>query len=144
MDDAVLRLSFADGSEPFSGALIHRVYIRASIASPYEATLLVHSTDPAVDPHTVIGLQAELVIAGEPYVDRVPGIVRSVRQLTSVTSAVGHTASYYEVTLVPPHFLASLRFGRRIYQDRDAVGIVRDIHVRRSGSGLARWTQSAR
>ncbi len=116
---------FGEETEPFAGCIVHRAQLNASLGALFEVTLTVHSTDAGVDPHVVIGARAELRLEGEPHLDRIPDLVRAVRQLSSVVSPTGGTASYYEVVLAPSLFMARHRAGRRIYQDKDILGLLR-------------------
>lgn len=123
-----LSLHFPDapGEGPISGSIVHRAHVSASLGALFEVSMTVHSTDPAIDPHSLIGEKAELWLEGEPHVDRIPGVVRAVRQLSSFRSPTGPMASYYEVILGPSLFLAQHRSGRRVHQNKDAASIVTD------------------
>jgi type VI secretion system secreted protein VgrG len=116
----------ADPSGPFIGSIVHRAQISAALGALFDITLLVHSTDAAIDPHAVVGARAELWLEGEPHLDRIPGVVRAMRQLTSMQSSTGATASYYEVLIAPALFLARHRGGRRLFQNKDVVAIVKE------------------
>lgn len=109
---------------PFTGCVVHRALIAGSLGAPFEIAVTVHSTEPAVEPHAVVGQRAELHLLGEPHVERVVAVVRALRQLSSHRSTSGVMASYYELVLAPAHVLARHREGRRVFQNLDAVSIV--------------------
>ncbi|MFO0611946.1 MAG: type VI secretion system tip protein TssI/VgrG [Polyangiaceae bacterium] len=123
-----LSLHFPDKGQdgPIPGSIVHRAMISASLGALFDVTMTVHSTDPAIDPHTLIGERAELWLEGEPHVDRIPGVIRAVRQLSSFRAPDGKMASYYEVILGPSMFYTAHRSGRRIHQNKDAVTAVKD------------------
>lgn len=130
-----LSLHFPDAPEGLiPGSIVHRVHIAASLSALFEVVMTVHSTDPAIDPRSLVGARAELWLEGEPHVDRVPGVVRAVRQLTSVIAQTGAAASYYEVVLGPSLFFAQHRAGRRVHQDKDVVAIVADTCAAHGGA----------
>lgn len=131
-----LSLHFPDaaGDGPISGSIVHRAHITASLGALFEVVMTVHSTDPAIDPHVLVGERAELWLDGEPHVDRIPGVIRAVRQLTSVLATTGAAASYYEVVLGPALFFARHRSGRRVHQNKDVVALVRDTCAAHGGA----------
>jgi type VI secretion system secreted protein VgrG len=123
----ILSVHFPDlggDAGPFTDCIVHRALIAASLGAPFEIAVTLHSSDPAVEPHAVVGQRAELHLPGEPHVDRIVGVVRALRQLSSHRSASGAMASYYEVVLTPAHVLARHREGRRVFQNLDALGVV--------------------
>ena len=117
-------LTFSGGSNPFGAAYVHRVNLVDAIGELFEARVWLVSSDPAVDPATVIGQGVELRLDAEPYVKTIVGMVSGLRQLTSLPSDDGASVSSYECSVSPPLHLTRFRRGSRIYQRKTVTEII--------------------
>jgi len=118
-----LSLSFVSGDEPFPEMRLRRIEYTDALNAPFSLVVEVGSADPAVDPRAVVGQDVTLHLDDEPLVREVRGLVRRMRQKTSVVTAGGGT-SHYELTIAPPLWLLSQAYGRRIHQNRTGVDII--------------------
>jgi uncharacterized protein involved in type VI secretion and phage assembly len=118
-----VQLLFADGSSPILDPAVFYLRYEDALNEPFALTLRLTSPDPAIVPSSVVGGRVVVELVGEPWLQRIPGIVASFLQKTALSgSTVG--ASIYELVVRPPLWLLSQRFARRIHQDVTAVDVV--------------------
>lgn len=112
-------------SEPLPGLVVHRYQIHDALSELFEVAIQVSSTDPAADLHAIVGEAIHIGFDDEPFFTKVVGIVRAVRQLSSVFSAdASLSASGYELLVVPPLWLTTRRRAHRIFQNQTVPEVV--------------------
>lgn len=114
-------------SDPFPGAVVHRVTFRDVLGEPFTLVLTLSSTEPMVDPYEVGGREVHVRLPSEPYLREVVGLVRALRQLTHTPDGGAGSASLYELTVCPPAWLLTRRVDARIFQDKSALDVLRDV-----------------
>ncbi|AUX21777.1 uncharacterized protein SOCEGT47_022650 [Sorangium cellulosum] len=95
-----------------TGFEVHQLDYRDALNELFELTLEVTSPDPEVDLSSVVGEEIVVALGAEPFLRRVRGIVRRVRQLSAEPTGV----SRYELAVVPPLWLATRCIDNRIFQ----------------------------
>lgn len=131
-----VQLAFKSPSAPyFPVAAVHRVEVRDALSELFEVVLHVASTELAPNLTGLLGRAVVVTIGtpddplapdGTPRVRSVEGILRRVRQLTTVLPRGGASA-LYEVTVAPYVWLTTRRRARRIFQNRTVPEIVKDV-----------------
>jgi type VI secretion system secreted protein VgrG len=94
-----------------------------AISAPFRFNLRMRSTNPALDPQTIIGQNATVTVEGAAATPRYfNGIVTRFAQ-------VGASAQYgyYSAELAPRLWLLSLGSDRAIFQNMDALAIVQKV-----------------
>ncbi len=120
-----VHLSFPAGIDPFANVRVHRVELVDVLNEPFSVAVELTSSDPAVEPRSVVGHDVVVTFADEPFLTSLRGIVKRCRQKSSVTTA-GDAASAYEVVIVPPLWLLGRASRRRIHQNRTPAEVVGD------------------
>ncbi|WP_437309841.1 type VI secretion system Vgr family protein [Sorangium sp. So ce388] len=95
-----------------TGFEVHQIEYRDALNELFELTLDVMSTDPEVDLSSVVGEEIVVELNTEPFLKKVHGIVRRVRQLSAEPTGV----SRYELVVVPPLWLTTRGADHRIFQ----------------------------
>ncbi len=72
-------LSFADGTEPFPNAHVFYVEYVDALNEPFAVTVGLTTTD-AVDPHALLGARVTLSLQGEPWLNKISGVIVAFRQ----------------------------------------------------------------
>ncbi|WP_438019657.1 type VI secretion system tip protein TssI/VgrG [Sorangium sp. So ce315] len=106
-----------------TGFEIHQLDYRDALNELFELTLDVTSTDPEVDLSSVVGEDIVVELKGEPFLRKVHGIVRRVRQLSAEPTGV----SRYELVVVPPLWLTTRGADHRIFQNLTADDVARVV-----------------
>ncbi|WP_437736671.1 type VI secretion system Vgr family protein [Sorangium sp. So ce1335] len=106
-----------------TGFEVHQIDYRDALNELFELTLDVTSTDPEVDLSGVVGEEIVVELKGEPFLKRVQGIVRRVRQLSAEPTGV----SRYELVVVPPLWLTTRGSDHRIFQNLTADDVARVV-----------------
>ncbi|KYF74442.1 hypothetical protein BE11_28440 [Sorangium cellulosum] len=106
-----------------TGFEVHQFEYRDALNELFELTLEVTTTDPEVDLSGVVGEEIVVELKGEPFLKRVHGIVRRVRQLSAEPTGV----SRYELVVVPPLWLTTRGADHRIFQDLTADDVARVV-----------------
>ena len=122
-------LTFTDEPQnPIAGLIVHRYQLRDAMSELFECQLMVASTDLALDMATVVGQPIVVGFADEPFLQQVSGLVRGVRQLTTVlATASAAAASLYEIDVVPRVWLTTRRRDHRIFQKKSVTEIVNEV-----------------
>ncbi|XXX80527.1 type VI secretion system tip protein TssI/VgrG [Sorangium sp. So ce134] len=105
-----VRLTFP--SSGVTGFEVRQLDYRDALNELFELTLDVVSTDPEVDLSSVVGEEIVVELDSEPFLKKVHGIVRRVRQLSAEPTGV----SRYELDVVPPLWLTTRCADHRIFQ----------------------------
>jgi type VI secretion system secreted protein VgrG len=121
MDDLGSSLQFVDGHDP--GFTISSFMFQDELSSIFTLSITVQATDACIEMATLVGKRIVLTFGHESVLARVTGIIREVRALTSEPTGT----SYYLLSVVPPLWLTTRRVNYRIFQDRTAPEIVRDV-----------------
>jgi type VI secretion system secreted protein VgrG len=116
-----VRLLFGDASQARDN--IARYELREAIGELSEIVLEVRLTDPELDMAQVVGKAACVQFLDQPVLTQVDGIVRRCRQLSSEPTGV----SRYEVFVVSPLWLTTLRTEHRIFQDLSVPEVVEAV-----------------
>lgn len=124
--DVTLSFPNVAGAGPIAGIVVHRWQLREALSELFELSLLLASTDPALDLHAVIGETVTVQFAHEPVQTQIEGLVRGVRQLSAGAGAVPG-ATDYEITIVPPLWLTTRRRDHRIFEDRSVLEIAAEV-----------------
>jgi type VI secretion system secreted protein VgrG len=111
-----------DDAEPFADLRIHRVEYIDELNQPFSLTIGLTTTDPGVDPRSLLGREATLTLEGEPWLGEIRGLVRACRQRTAL--GLAREASAYELDVAPPLWLLSRRRARRIHQRATVLDVV--------------------
>ncbi|MGK3995276.1 type VI secretion system Vgr family protein [Sorangium sp. So ce1024] len=106
-----------------TGFEVHQLDYRDALNELFELTLDVTSTDPEVDLSGVVGEDIVVDLKGEPFLKKVHGIVRRVRQLSAEPTGV----SRYELVVVPPLWLTTRGADHRIFQNLTADDVARIV-----------------
>ncbi|WP_433935702.1 type VI secretion system Vgr family protein [Sorangium cellulosum] len=106
-----------------TGFEVHQFEYRDALNELFELTLDVTTTDPEVDLSGVVGEEIVVELKGEPFLKKVHGIVRRVRQLSAEPTGV----SRYELVVVPPLWLTTRGADHRIFQDLTADDVARVV-----------------
>ncbi|WP_437649638.1 type VI secretion system Vgr family protein [Sorangium sp. So ce362] len=109
-----VRLTFPTSG--VTGFEVHQLDYRDALNDLFELTLDVVTTDPEVDLSSVVGEEIVVELDGEPFLKKVHGIVRRVRQLSAEPTGV----SRYELAVVPPLWLSTRAADHRIIQNLTA------------------------
>ncbi|WP_437579851.1 type VI secretion system Vgr family protein [Sorangium sp. So ce887] len=109
-----VRLTFPTSG--VTGFEVHQLDYRDALNELFELTLDVVTTDPEVDLSSVVGEEIVVELDGEPFLKKVHGIVRRVRQLSAEPTGV----SRYELAVVPPLWLSTRGADHRIFQNLTA------------------------
>ncbi|WP_437490069.1 type VI secretion system tip protein TssI/VgrG [Sorangium sp. So ce1014] len=109
-----VRLTFPTSG--VTGFEVHQLDYRDALNELFELTLDVVTTDPEVDLSSVVGEEIVVELDGEPFLKKVHGIVRRVRQLSAEPTGV----SRYELAVVPPLWLSTRAADHRIIQNLTA------------------------
>ncbi len=133
------------GAPTFPIVAVHRVEVRDALSELFEVVLHVASTELAADlgdllrQHVIVTVlpaaheDEALGRAGGAYRFKdVEGIIRRVRQLTTVLPGDDPTA-LYEITVAPFAWLTTRRRDRRIFQGRTVPQIVQDVLEKYAG-----------
>jgi type VI secretion system secreted protein VgrG len=113
--------------QPPSGALsVVQWELVDSVSELFELNVGVLSQNPEIDLRTIVGKGVVVAFAGQPHLREVSGLVRRVRQLTSMRAG----ASLYELTIAPMLWLTTRRQDHAIYQDLDARELFEAISAR--------------
>lgn len=115
-------------THPIAGVLVHRYQLREALSELFELSISIASTDPVIDVRSVVGQAAVVRFDDQPALTHITGIVRSVRQLSSVVlTSTDAAASMYELVIVPPLWLTTRRRDHRILQRMNAAAIVAEV-----------------
>ncbi|WP_437758787.1 type VI secretion system Vgr family protein [Sorangium sp. So ce1389] len=106
-----------------TGFEVHQIEYRDALNELFEVTLDVMSTDPEVDLSSVVGEEIVVELNTEPYLKRVRGIVRRVRQVSAEPTGV----SRYELVVVPPLWLTTRGADHRIFQNLTADDVCKVV-----------------
>ncbi|WP_437717515.1 type VI secretion system tip protein TssI/VgrG [Sorangium sp. So ce448] len=106
-----------------TGFEVHQIEYRDALNELFELTLDVVSTDPEIDLSSVVGEEIVVELSTEPFLKKVHGIVRRVRQVSAEPSGV----SRYELAVVPPLWLATRSADHRIFQGLTADGVCKVV-----------------
>ncbi|AUX41465.1 uncharacterized protein SOCE26_028780 [Sorangium cellulosum] len=106
-----------------TGFEVHQVDYRDALNELFELTLDVTSTDAEVDLSGVVGEEIVVELSDEPFLKKVRGIVRRVRQLSAEPTGV----SRYEIAVVPPLWLATRGTDHRIFQNLTADDVCKAV-----------------
>ncbi|MGK4005976.1 type VI secretion system tip protein TssI/VgrG [Sorangium sp. So ce1036] len=106
-----------------TGFEVHQLDYRDALNELFELTLEVTSPDPEVDLSSVVGEEIVVDLGAEPFLRRVRGIVRRVRQLSAEPTGV----SRYELAVVPPLWLATRCVDNRIFQHLTADAVCKVV-----------------
>jgi type VI secretion system secreted protein VgrG len=90
------------------------------MSTPFELTLEVLSTDPAIDVAAIVGQPIVVDFGDEPFLKEIQGLVRHAVQRTAVPTG----DSKYEWTVVPALWLTTRRRDHRIFQKMSVPAIV--------------------
>jgi type VI secretion system secreted protein VgrG len=119
------------------GNVVARYDLREAIGELSELVIELLLTNADIDMAQLVGVAAYISFTSEPHLTQFQGIVRTVRQLSSETTGV----SPYELTVVPPLWLTTLRTDHRIFQDMNVPDIVNAV-LAKYGSIIPAPTQS--
>ena len=103
-----------------AGLKIQRYDLREAMSEPFELTLEVLSTDPAIDVAAIVGQPIVVDFGDEPFLKEIKGIVRRAVQRTAVPTG----DSKYEWTVAPALWLTTRRRDHRIFQKMSVPAIV--------------------
>ncbi|MGK3964768.1 type VI secretion system Vgr family protein [Sorangium sp. So ce118] len=106
-----------------TGFEVHQIEYRDALNELFELTLDVMSTDPEVDLSSVVGEEIVVELNTEPFLKKVRGIVRRVRQLSAEPTGV----SRYELVVVPPLWLTTRGADHRIFQNLTADDVCKVV-----------------
>ncbi|XXY21031.1 type VI secretion system tip protein TssI/VgrG [Sorangium sp. So ce216] len=106
-----------------TGLEVHQIEYRDALNELFELTLDVMSTDPEVDLSSVVGEEIVVELNTEPFLKKVRGIVRRVRQLSAEPTGV----SRYELVVVPPLWLTTRGADHRIFQNLTADDVCKVV-----------------
>jgi type VI secretion system secreted protein VgrG len=116
-----LSLQFLDAQDP--GFALVSLMFHDEISALFTLSITVQSTNACIELTAVVGKRVALTLPANSVLPRVTGIIREVRVLSTETSG----ASYYLLSVVPPLWLLTRRVNYRIFQDRTAPEIVKDV-----------------
>ena len=102
---------------------VARYEFRSALSEPFELTVELRLRNPNFDVREVVGHATTVRFLRERYLSRMDGIVSRLRQLSSLPDGV----SRYELTLVPPMWLATRRRDHRIFQDLSVIEIATSV-----------------
>ncbi|MGK3960148.1 type VI secretion system Vgr family protein [Sorangium sp. So ce1667] len=105
------------------GLAVRRYVLRGALNDLFELVILVNSTDPEIAVDNFLGHPVRIHFNDEPFVREIRGIVRRLRQLSAAPWGV----SLYELTVVPPLWLATRRRDHRIFQHQTVPEIARTV-----------------
>jgi type VI secretion system secreted protein VgrG len=108
-----------------AGLKIQRYDLREAMSEPFELTLEVLSSDPAIDIAAIVGQPIVVDFGDEPFLKEIQGIVRRAVQRTAVPTG----DSKYEWTVVPALWLTTRRRDHRIFQNKSVPAIVAAVLV---------------
>ncbi|MGK3981779.1 type VI secretion system tip protein TssI/VgrG [Sorangium sp. So ce136] len=106
-----------------TGFEVHQIEYRDALNELFELTLDVMSTDPEVDLSSVVGEEIVVELNTEPFLKKVRGIVRRVRQVSAEPTGV----SRYELVVVPPLWLTTRGADHRIFQNLTADDVCKVV-----------------
>ncbi|WP_434046963.1 MULTISPECIES: type VI secretion system Vgr family protein [Sorangium] len=106
-----------------TGFEVHQIDYRDALNELFELTLDVTTTDPEVDLSGVVGEEIVVELKGEPFLKKVRGVVRRVRQLSAEPTGV----SRYELVVVPPLWLTTRGADHRIFQGLTADDVCKVV-----------------
>lgn len=109
----------------FGNAAIKRFELRDTLSEMFELTVQLYDADANVDAFAVVGKAVTATMNAEPFITRVCGIVRTLRQLSSVP--IGEGVFLYEVSIVPELWLTTRRRDNRIFRDATALDIINQV-----------------
>lgn len=110
------------GNAPDVAWQVASLRLTEALSEPYECVLEVVTEAPAPRPSALLGSPASLVLRRDPLARQVSGVVVSVQD-------EGSTADrrVFELTIVPSLWLLGQRSHWRVFQDLDALAIVRQV-----------------
>ncbi|MEJ7729891.1 MAG: type VI secretion system tip protein TssI/VgrG, partial [Polyangiaceae bacterium] len=111
------------------GLVVHSLDWTDAISELFELTLEISSTDPALRMAALVGRQAAVALPDEPFLSSIRGMVRRARQLTCEPAGL----SRYQLTIVPPLWLATRRSNHRVFQDATVPEVVVEVIARYEG-----------
>lgn len=114
-------IAFPDSN--VTGLAVRQYILEDELNGVYELRLDVLSADPDLDLSKLIGHPITVTLKDEPYLSKIHGLVRLVRQV----SAEAEGDSKYEILVVPPLWLASRSADHRIFQDTTADEVCTQI-----------------
>jgi type VI secretion system secreted protein VgrG len=121
-----LNLSFSFPTSPEASAVVaaglkvQRYELREAMSALFELTIVVLSSDSAIDMAAVVGQPVAVRFDDEPFLHELRGVVRHAAQQTAVPTG----DSKYVWTIVPPLWFATQRCDTRIFQDLTVAEIL--------------------
>ena len=112
-----------------TGFSVHRYAYTDVLNEVFELTLDVTNTEPDIDFRALVGLPITVDLNDEPFVKRLTGIVRRIRQLTAEPTGI----SKYEIVVVSAVWLTTRGTDHRIFQNQTVDEICRSIVAEYNG-----------
>jgi type VI secretion system secreted protein VgrG len=114
-------LSFPDSSDP--GFDLMSFELIDEMSALFSLALEVQSHNHNIEISSLIGQRVQFEPDSGSLLQRVTGIIREVRAVSSETTGM----TRYELFVVPPLWLTTRRVNHRIFQDRSVVQVVEDV-----------------
>lgn len=118
---AGLSFQLLDAEDP--GFTLSAVMFQDELSALFSLSVTVQCENACVELTAVVGKRVVLTLPSNSLLPRVTGIIREARALTAETTGT----SYYLLSVVPPLWLTTRRVNYRIFQDRTAPEIVKDV-----------------
>lgn len=116
-----VEITFPDSD--VTGLRVRQYIFEDALNSAFDLRLDVLAADPELDLGKLIGHAITVAFKDEPFLGKLHGIVRAVRQV----SAEADGDSNYEILVVPPLWLATRVADHRIFQDTTADEVCSQI-----------------
>jgi type VI secretion system secreted protein VgrG len=132
-------MTFRASSAGLSGTAleVERAHVIEELDAPYEARVRVRVLDEAADPAAMLGKDFTLEMDRAGLARRWTGVVRELRHGGDVERAGEGEGGWVDLWVVPALWFLSLRRDTRIFQDKTALEIVREVLE----EGLARFSR---